>query len=203
MTGRFLTRIGAAAALLALAAGCAGGARPTAMVAPVAAETLIEQDNPLYRSVAVSTVSGGSETNPMWTSQVSDQDFKTALNNSLDVAAIKATSPGDAEFMLDATLDDLEQPFFGGSLTVTSTVSYAVSDQAGAQVWTTRIIAPYTASFSDAFLGAERLRLANEGSIKANIAQFMAELVAASKADPAQFGAEPAPAAELDPLAQR
>ena len=38
---------------------------------------------------------------------------------------------------------------------------------------------PYTADFSAAFVATERLRLANEGSIRTNIGQFMDKLRAA------------------------
>jgi hypothetical protein len=37
-------------------------------------------------------------------------------------------------------------------------------------------VSPCTANFSDAFLAAQRLQLANEGAIRENIGQFMALL---------------------------
>ena len=36
--------------------------------------------------------------------------------------------------------------------------------------------APHTAAFDEAFLGAERLRIANEGSVKSNIGKLIQRL---------------------------
>jgi hypothetical protein len=67
-------------------------------------------------------------------------------------------------------------------MTVTAKVRYTVmaGDSPGAKFDET-IETPYTAKLSDAFLGIERLRLANEGAIKENIKAFIAKLVAASQ----------------------
>ncbi len=54
---------------------------------------------------------------------------------------------------------------FGFDMTVTSTVTYTLIERAsGKTVWQKSVDAPFTAKTSDAFVGTERLRLANEGS---------------------------------------
>lgn len=182
-------RTGAIAVILSLAigvSGCASGARPTAMVAPLQAETMLPEDSPLHQAVVVGAITGGEETNPMWTSEVSNAAFRQALESSLDLATIKSPS-ADAPLVVDATLVSVDQPLMGFSITVTSTAEYAVKALDGEEIWRTTVVAPYTAKMSDAFLGYERLRLANEGSIKANISSFVSQLVAESQKTPNPF----------------
>ncbi|MCS6780659.1 MAG: hypothetical protein NZ555_13270 [Geminicoccaceae bacterium] len=48
---------------------------------------------------------------------------------------------------------------------------------AGGEPFATLVIESYTATFADAALGVERLRLANEGSMRRNIETFIDRLV--------------------------
>lgn len=74
-------------------------------------------------------------------------------------------------------LEKLDQPLFGVSFTVTSTVHYTVTERAtGKAVLDKSLITPYTAEFGDALLGTERLRLANEGAIRQSISRLIGEL---------------------------
>ncbi|MEM9100291.1 MAG: hypothetical protein AAGC79_17400 [Pseudomonadota bacterium] len=170
---------------LGIVSACAQGARPTALVAEVTNATLLPEGSPLAASVEVGTVSGGEETNPAWKSNVSTEAFETALNQSLAVTALLAPQGGPLK--VDAELIELDQPIVGLSMTVTSTARYMVTDAAGATVFDETIITPHTAEFSEAFLGVERLRLANEGSMKKNISRFIELLIEQSEADPAKF----------------
>jgi hypothetical protein len=43
------------------------------------------------------------------------------------------------------------------------------------------VLTPYTANFSDAFVGMGRLRLANEGAMRENIREIISRLVAAGQ----------------------
>jgi len=61
-------------------------------------------------------------------------------------------------------------------MTVTSHVNYKVYDSKAQPLVLETIDAPFTATVSDAFVGVERIRLANEGSIRANIGQFFDKL---------------------------
>lgn len=180
---------GALALGLVLALGaCASGATPGAMTAAVSEQTLLSPASRLRQAVQVGAVSGGRETNPLWTSQVSDADFATALRQSLSTHAMLAINA--ETFRVDATLSALEQPFAGLDLEVRSRVRYRVTHVASGRVAFEREIAvAYTAPFSAAFMAIERLRLANEGSIRENIRAFLTALVAEEAANPAAFAA--------------
>jgi hypothetical protein len=180
-------RLSALALLLALGA-CASGATPGAMTVPLSEQTMLAEGSRLRQSVQVGSINGGRDTNPLWTSQVSDADFATALRQSLGTHAM--LSINNQLFRVDAQMVGLDQPLAGLDLEVRSRVRYRVTQVAtGATVLDQEIAAAYTAPFSASFLAIERLRLANEGSIRENIRQFLVALIAAERSNPAAFGA--------------
>lgn len=123
-----------------------------------------------HRSVTSVIVSGGSETNPLWTAQVSNNDLKTALESSLGAAGyLGADGP---PMVVTANMVELNQPLAGFDMSVTSRIQYSVTS-AGRVVFNDTVSATGTATLSDAFAGVERLRLANEKSIQENIKQFI------------------------------
>ena len=73
-------------------------------------------------------------------------------------------------------------------MTVTSTVIYRITNAAGEHICDEIITTPCTAHLSDALPAVERLRLANEGSIKANIQRFIGSLIRKSVENPEKFG---------------
>jgi len=153
--------------------GCAEPARVGNMIVPLQGAP-VDADAPLYQSVVIDNVYGGQKTNPLWTSQVDNLAFKDALGGSLRARRIGVENPSNARYALIANLQLMDQPLFGASFTVTSTVQYnltRLSDRA--QVLDETVVAPYTAAFGDSLLGVERLRLANEGSIRENISRFI------------------------------
>lgn len=164
------------AAALLLAA-CASGARTGAMTVPVSGDTLISASSPAYNAIDVGTVSGGRETSPLWKSEVSNENFRQALQQSLELHAMAGM--GHGRYMLNAQLLDLDQPIIGFNSTVTAKVRYTLmsaSDQS--TKFDETIETPYTATLSDAFVGVERLRLANEGAIRENISAAITKLIA-------------------------
>jgi|688.fasta_scaffold273542_2 hypothetical protein len=177
-------------ALLLLVLGlsaCASGAKPGAMLPPNSPQTTIAPNSNLREAVAIGQVSGGRETNPLWVSDVSSADLAETLRLSL--AARTMLTIRNERFRLEASLIQLQQPMMGVDMTVTSRINYRlirVADNAIA--YEREITAPFTAAFSSSFYGVERLRLANEGSIRENIAQFLAALIAAEAENPAAFG---------------
>ena len=187
-----LILLAAAAALSA----CASASKPGAMVAPVVEANIIADDSPLREAFVVGAVNGGKETNPLWTSEVSNTDFAEALRQSL--AAHAMLSAVEGKYRLDAEMLKLKQPFAGFNMIVTSTVRYTVTDVAGgAIVLDETVETPYTAEVGDSFLAVKRLQLANEGSIKSNISKLIELLIAnLGVAPPADAPAEAAPAAE-------
>lgn len=165
--------LAAAAALSA----CASASKPGAMVAPVAAENIISETSPARAAIAVASVTGGKKTNPLWTSEVSNEDFAEALRQTLDAHAMLAAV--DGKYVLEAEMQKLKQPFAGFDLTVTATVRYKLVETAtGAVVLDEVVETPYKAEMGDAFLAVKRLQLANEGSIKSNISKAIELIVA-------------------------
>lgn len=159
----------------ALSAGCATPARVESMRVSGTPSQRIAP-SPFRDNLAIGAVMGGRETNPMWTSQVSSREFEGALEASLrDLGWLAPRQSG--RFVINCMLEKLDQPLFGVSFTVTSTVHYTVTERAtGKAMLDKSLTAPYTAEFGDALLGTERLRLANEGAIRESISQLIGEL---------------------------
>jgi len=164
----------AAAVLLGVLAGCASSARPEAMVLRAEADTRPFPQT-LLHSMCVRTVTGGEETNPLWVSKVDNGGFRSALTSSMDSAQLTAPADG-CSYPVDVNLLGLSQPIMGFDMTVTSHVNYKVYDRAGQPYLLETVDAPFTAKMSDAFVAAERLRLANEGSIRTSIEKFFVAL---------------------------
>lgn len=167
-----------AVVLPAFLTGCATPARIDQMVAVAAPQQRIAQ-TPLRANVAVRDVTGGKETNPMWVSNVGNSEFEQALEGSLRDAGLLSAGKQAGKYMLVAHLENVQQPLMGISMTVTATVNYSLIERAtGKEVINRRISLPYTASFDSAFIGTERLRLANEGAVRVNIGKIIEELFA-------------------------
>ena len=164
-----------AMAMLVELSGCATSANPAAMAVTAPAPAAKPFPQPLQHAMCVRNVTGGEETNPLWVSKVDDKGFRQALSASLDSAGLSAPTP-NCVFPIDANLLGLSQPGMGFDMEVTSHVNYKVYDASGQPVVLATIDAPYTAKFSDAFAGVERLRLANEGSIRTSISMFFDKL---------------------------
>ena len=150
--------------------GCATPASIEGMTVTGTAVTTAPANFALKNSVLIGNVSGGESTNPLWTSEVGGEEFRTALEESLNVGQLLAPSDPDALYLLRATLLAVQQPLIGFNLTVNSTVRYALNRRSdGKQVWEQTVSADYTATVGESFLAVERLRLANEGSIRENL----------------------------------
>jgi len=115
----------------------------------------------------------------MWTSQVSSRDFQVALEDSILHYGVfsKVVKGGGADYRLDVTLVRLQQPLVGFNMTVTATVDWRLADtKSGRILWEKTIVSPYTAQINAAFLGVERLKLANEGAIRESIKQGIEQI---------------------------
>lgn len=158
--------------------GCASPARVESMTVDGMPAQRIAA-TPLRDNLAIKDVTGGKETNPMWKSNIGSSEFEQALEASLKQVGLLAPRQA-GKYALTAHLENVDQPFAGFSMTVTSTVNYVVTEKAtGKDVFQKKIVSPFTAKVSDAFVGSERLRLANEGSIRENITQLIDELLKA------------------------
>jgi hypothetical protein len=166
--------------LMVMLSACASGARTGAMTAEVTPDNIIADSSPVKGAIKVGTVAGGEATNPLWKSEVSNENFRTALEQSLALHTMAASkSPG---YMLNAELVDLDQPFGGFDMTVTAKVHYTLVRSADGAVAVDELIStPFTATMGDSMLGVERMRLANEGAVRANITTAIAKIIASVK----------------------
>lgn len=154
--------------------GCASGSKMENMVYVESEEVRGSYDPALTNAVTVASLSGGKKTNPMWTSQVSDEDFSGAVKESLIAQNLHSD---EGRFQLQVILLELIQPVFGFSFTVTTQVRYLLEDSSTESVVLDEtIVGEFTATVSDAFAGIKRLRLANEGSVRKNIEGFFEKL---------------------------
>ena len=157
-----------------LLTGCAGAARVESMVGAPTAQLVAA--SPLRQGVRVNSVLGGTATNPLWTSEIGNPEFQQALEQSLRAQGMLAEDGG--RYHLNVNLMEIRQPFIGLNFTVTSTIRYTLVETVANRIaFEQTITADYTAGVGDAFIAVERLRLANEGSAKANISKFLDALI--------------------------
>jgi len=113
-------------------AGCTSAAKPGAMAVKVSDDTIISADSKLSQAVSIAGVDGGKKTTPLWTSEVSNEDFTEALNQSLAAHAMLAE--GEGKYKLTAELQKLKQPLAGLNMSVTSIVKYTLTDTSSGDV---------------------------------------------------------------------
>lgn len=164
------------ASLVLLLSACASGARTGSMVVPFSPEKNIEEGHPVREAVQVGGVDGGKETNALWTSQISNESFKDALEQTLALHTMLAEN--DARYRLDVELVELNQPFIGLNMTVKADVKYRLTDTTDGSVLFDEVFhSEYTAAFGDSLLGSKRLQLANEGAVRNNIQLILEKLI--------------------------
>jgi len=166
-----LIKLVSAAVFVALVAGCAAPADPEAMKPTTVTQM---KTKAAYRSaIQVTSVEGGKQTNPAWISNISNDDFKLALEDTLESIGYHSKT---GKLQLNVKLVSVEQPLVGFNLTVTTVVEYNLVRSDGRSVFRKTITAPYTAAFSESALAVTRLKKANEGSVRANIEAFITAL---------------------------
>ena len=166
-----LTRITVIFAAILYLSGCASGAKMENMIYQGGQKIYSDE---LNESLEVSNVSGGQKTNPAWTSEISSEAFSGAVKKSLLAQGLLSDN---GRYKLTVKMLKVDQPIFGLDLEVTTHVQYTLLDsKENLTVFDETIIAPHTATFSDAFAAVKRLRLANEGSGKKNISVFLKKL---------------------------
>ena len=171
--------------MLALA-GCAAPADRSGMTAPSVLALADPIDHTLVDGVAVGSVDGGQTTSALGTSEVDNDDFQSALMDSLRNHGFLAEGSAP-RYILYAHLLDVRQPLVGLSMTVTAKVHYELADAVNGQPAQERTIeTEFTAPYSAAFAADERTRLANEGAIRENIGEFLSWL---SRKPPPEVGA--------------
>ncbi len=157
---------------LGLLYGCASGAKQQNMVYDQTSG--LDYDAALYGEIEVAEVAGGEETNPLWTSEISDAAFRDAVEMSLVSQRLWGE---DARYALAVELMEVDQPLFGLDFTVTTEVRYCLTDtRTGEVLMDEQVSGQHTATPGDAFIAVKRLRLANEGAGKDNIAGLLEKL---------------------------
>lgn len=180
-----MSRLAPSLALLAaLLAGCGTPSQPLPMaVTPVEAlQVRGWVPEALQRQVAVAPVQGGLETGRWWGSKVSAAALQQALEESFHAVGLRPPSPEPApRFELTTELLQLEQPLVPmAGVTVGAAVRYTLTEKAsGKVVYQRRIANTDEAGFTDAIVSpSERLRIANERALRANINLLLRDLVA-------------------------
>jgi hypothetical protein len=162
--------------LVSLMVGCAAPAKRDNMSISAVERSQFSDDRFLSGTVSVGSVTGGKDTNPMWTSEIGSVEFEAALRDSLETARL-FTNHALSEYELDATLIEIDQPMFGFTFDVVSTIEYTLRNKSSrATVLQETIVATGTASTGDAFAGVKRLRIANERSAQENIKRIIDRL---------------------------
>jgi hypothetical protein len=146
------------------------------VVGAEAGERLAFHQN-LQNKIMVTSVEGGDETNPLWTSEIESEGFKSALVESLKAAGLLSAEENAAGYQLSVKILAVDQPVFGFDMTVSAEVEYKLASMTtGEVVFNETLKSEYTATMDDAFYGPERLKIANEGAVKQNIKMLLEEL---------------------------
>jgi hypothetical protein len=156
-----------------LASGCASPASHQMMIPTDFAPA---KKHPETVSVEVK---GGTSTDTMGKSQISNEEFAQALVESINNSqTFSKVIPGSgANYLLTAQIVSLEQPTFGLSFLVKMEVGWTLKRiDTGKTVWQESIQSEFTATTGDAFIGAKRLRLATEGAARNNISAGLAKI---------------------------
>lgn len=153
--------------------GCASGATVEGMTLLNMPKS-VTYNKKLQNTVTIDKVTGGSETNPLWRSEISDLDFKEALRQSFLNLGYLSTKPENDRYVLVVNLKNVDQPYFGLDFKVTTSINYILMEKSSKKIiFNHDIVESSTATFTDATFGVKRLRLANESSIKKNIGQLI------------------------------
>lgn len=127
-------------------------------------------------NVAVKDVVGGSETNPLLASQINNEGFKSALEESLKQAGLFHKLNGE-RYLLKANLIKLDQPLLGLNLKVVCQVHYTIDDiKLNKTIYDKTITSEYIATFGDSAIAIKRLKMANEGAARKNIEQLINDI---------------------------
>jgi hypothetical protein len=127
--------------------------------------------------IFIKSVMGGKKTNPLWVSNISNENFKEALRKSIleSNAFSEIDAITDEDWVLEINLLSVDQPYFGFNLTVKTTIEYKLYDK-NRLVFSKIISQSGNATMSDALIGTKRLRLANEISARNNIKEMLQSL---------------------------
>lgn len=163
--------------LLVGVTGCSFAPKVTRMVPEGDDVTFASTD----ASLVVGTVQGGEESSAWEGSKISPEEYRLALIQALQQSnlftEIASEAGGEADYELATFLLSQQQPAVGLGMTVDLVVRYQLIDRnSGSDVFNDRIVSSYRAGVGEAFVGAKRLRKANEGAVRENIKQLLQQI---------------------------
>ena len=161
---------------LVLLSACASRNDLTLQPADLSGIDVVRGPAPAYRNaVSPAPVSVGRDTGTPWTARFGTTQVQQALMETLLAARLGTAQSG--RFRLDATLLTLERPYAGFAMTVTATIAYRLTDsQTGAVVYNQTITTIGSASLHDAITNENRLRIADERAVQANLRRLVEDL---------------------------
>jgi hypothetical protein len=162
-----------AAVWLAGLGACAPPASYSAMVAGVPPG---QGPAPVYRNaITVGSVTLGRDVGTPWTSAVGPDQVQQALVQTLAVAGLG--QPANGRFRLDGLLLTLDRPYAGFAMTVTATIAWRLTNTTnGVVVYDRTLRSLGTATLDDAITNENRLRIADQRAVRANLQQLVQDL---------------------------
>jgi len=139
----------------------------------------IEVTKKLPYTVSVSESVGGRETHPLGSSQISNTAYTQALAEALAQSGLfsQIIKGEGADYILDVTILKYDQPWIGADIDIKMETKWELTDtKTLIPVWSETFETTYRAKLTDALIGAERLKKANEGSARVNIAEGIKRL---------------------------
>ena len=165
--------------------GCPKPIAPEKMIPTQIGTEYLISSGPLYKSISVSNVGGGKETNPMMFSEIGNPELEEAIITSLKGYNYNALSTEDAKYKLNVFLVEIDRPKSGFTTTITAFVRYKLSEIENNRTVIDEIIKTTdTKTAEEVFVGITRMRIAQEEAIKKNIIEFIKILFAFNKAIP-------------------
>lgn len=163
----------AALSLAWVVGACAPPANYSAMVAGAPSG---QAPAPVYRNaITVGSITPGRDIGTPWASAVGPGQVQQALVQTLAAAGLGQAANG--RFRLDGQLMTLSRPYAGFAMTVTAAIAWRLTDTTnGAVVYDRTLQGLGTATLDDAVDNNNRLRIADQRAIRANLQQLVQDL---------------------------
>lgn len=164
--------------MIAIIIGIAGCASPANKDEMTPKDLVVAQK--FTATVQVKTA-GGSETGAMDSSNISDADFKAAIEKAIADTQLfnKVVQVGDANYLLAVSVTSLTKPSFGLTFTVNLETAWSLTNIATKKIEYRKVInTSGTATFGDAAVAVGRLQIAVERAARENISQGLADISA-------------------------
>jgi hypothetical protein len=160
-----------------LMSGCAVAPSTSAAMSPDTVKTVRQH----AQSVSVITPAT-KEANPAGKGIITDAAVADAVAASIEKskAFSRVVKGAGADYQLSVTLMSADLPAFGMSFTSKTEMAWSLKKPDGTAVWQEVLKSEGTAGASEAFVGAERAKMAMERSVRENIAQGLAKISALS-----------------------